>query len=114
MTTLPTTLNVDTHGYPHDDALASIRDARPTMAEAALWLRETLPDLISEMGYGLVDREYYAQGPRSTYGITVYTGGWSGMEELMGAVMSNNALAYYWQSTHRGGRYVFEVPARVE
>ena len=112
--TLPTTLELDEYGYPPDEWLASIRDARPTMAEAAQWMRETLPDLVDTVGYGRVTVEFFPQAEHSAHELRIATGGWSGMEDLMSAVMSNIALVYYWQSTHRGGLYVFQMPVKVQ
>ena len=112
--TLPTTLELDEYGYPPDEWLASIRDARPTMAEAAQWMRETLPDLVGKVGYGRVAFDTYSTPTGPVHELRIATGGWSGMEDFLSAVMSNVALAYYWQSTHRGGLYVFQVPVGGE
>lgn len=114
MTTLPTSLELDQYGYPPEEWLASIRDARPTMAEAAQWMRETLPDLVANVGYGRVTMDFFPQAQHSVHELRIATGGWSGMEDLMSAVMGNIALVYYWQSTHRGGLYVFQVPVKVQ
>ncbi len=109
--TLPTKLSLDEYGYPPDEWLASIRDARPTMEEAKKWMRDTLPDLVRKVGYGRVTMDFFPQAEHSVYELRIATGGWSGTEDLLSAVMSNVALAYYWQSTHRGGLYVFQIPA---
>lgn len=46
-------------------------------------------------------------------GCTVYemsTGGWSGNESLVGALMENHLWwAFNWYSSRRGGHYVFKV-----
>jgi hypothetical protein len=110
--TLPTTLELDEYGYPHDEWLASIRDARPAMADAAQWMRETLPDLVSKVGYGRVTMDFFPQAEHSVYELRIATGGWSGMEDLMDAITGNWRLMYFWESTHRGGLYVFRVPVR--
>lgn len=40
----------------------------------------------------------------------VSTGGWSGNEEIIGAMMENHFLwGQVWESTRRGGHYVFLV-----
>jgi hypothetical protein len=47
------------------------------------------------------------------YGSTSYhvsTAGWSGNEEILGAMVKNRPLwSDTWYSTRRGGHYVFEV-----
>ena len=41
----------------------------------------------------------------------ISTGGWSGNEDILGAMQENAVLwLMTWQSTRRGGHYVFEVP----
>lgn len=38
------------------------------------------------------------------------TGGWSGNEDVIGAMEKTMFWAMYWESSHRGGLYVFIVP----
>jgi hypothetical protein len=43
--------------------------------------------------------------------VFISTGGWSGNEELIGAMRENVAVsALCWQSSHRGGYFEFELP----
>lgn len=51
-------------------------------------------------------------GIRKTNGkIYMSTGGWSGNESIIGAMMENFILwGRCWQSSRRGGHYVFEMP----
>jgi len=41
----------------------------------------------------------------------LHTGGWSGNEEIIGAMMNNNIFwMICWVSNKRGGHYIFELP----
>ena len=41
------------------------------------------------------------------------TGGWSGNEEIIGALQENVILwAFYWVQSRRGGHYIFEFPMK--
>lgn len=88
----------DADGYPTDATLRTIRrwpwqDLRGLFAYvAAAW---RYPDYVRHRGR----RWRFA------------TGGWSGNESLMAALMENRmARALAWQSSHRGGKTVWEVP----
>lgn len=40
--------------------------------------------------------------------LELATGGWSGNEDIIGALMDNLMFhALYWQSSHRGGKHIF-------
>ena len=46
---------------------------------------------------------------RSRYEIA--TGGWSGCEDIIAAMVKNTMLwLLTWQSSHRGGLHIFELP----
>ena len=46
--------------------------------------------------------------------IEAATGGWSGNESLIGAMAENGIIwAVCWQSSHRGGLYVFDIPENL-
>lgn len=43
--------------------------------------------------------------------VEIATGGWSGVEEIISALMDNHIFwATCWQSSHRGGLVVFKLP----
>ena len=43
--------------------------------------------------------------------VVFATGGWSGNESIMAAMCDNKVLwILLWESSHRGGRYVFRLP----
>lgn len=42
--------------------------------------------------------------------LKMATGGWSGNESIIAAMISNYVLwGYHWKSSHRGGLYVFDI-----
>ena len=44
--------------------------------------------------------------------MTFATGGWSGNEDIIGALMENvMAQAMLWQSSHRGGKFIYGLRA---
>lgn len=44
--------------------------------------------------------------------LHIATGGWSGCESIIGAFKENRIFwAMRWISSHRGGKYVFEITA---
>lgn len=43
--------------------------------------------------------------------VEIATGGWSGVEDIISALMDNHIFwAICWQSSHRGGLSVFKLP----
>lgn len=42
--------------------------------------------------------------------LELHTGGWSGNEEIIGALTKNHFWFFYWQKSERGGHYYFEIP----
>jgi acid stress-induced BolA-like protein IbaG/YrbA len=87
--------------YPSEETLRSI-SSRPAFARGEC--RAVLADaegLWSDYGAIRLD------GDRFTF----VTGGWSGNDEIIDAMRSNQIFWHQcWESTHRGGKYVFELP----
>ena len=45
--------------------------------------------------------------------IKFATGGWSGNEEIIGAMRSNYGIwSLLWESSHRGGLHIFHKPGK--
>lgn len=89
----------DADGYPTEETLQAIRDWKGEGGFAALFafIREAwyYPDYWTTEGM-----EHHAS-----------TGGWSGNEDLIGALQANCvAWSLCWWSSQRGGRYVFRIP----
>ena len=87
----------DSDGYPTDETLNAIR----------AWPENDLNGLIDFLricfeGYGRV----WLPSPHH---FALATGGWSGNEEIIGALQENHVFwMTYWESSHRGGKYVFK------
>lgn len=90
-------------GYPDEAELARVRN----------WpLTENWRPLIDfvRARWALTD----APEPEVIDGATFYafhTGGWSGNEDLIGALHSNPAFwLVCWERSHKGGKHVFRLP----
>jgi hypothetical protein len=106
MSELPGLLDGD--GYPTDEALAAIKawpitHVRPMSDHVALF--DYVRDAFSGYGYfGVTDEP---EGKRIYH---VSTGGWSGCEDVIGALQENLLFwSLAWASSRRGGHYEFEV-----
>lgn len=92
-------------GYPEDAELEQIR----TWSPGPKWSG-------SEPWLGILGLVYDAwnhdMGRADWSGqiLTLVTGGWSGNEEVLGALEDNRcARSMLWLSSHRGGRYTFGI-----
>jgi hypothetical protein len=105
----PTDLEIE-DGYPNDARVdeigcVSIRDARR-------WLREVMPDAINSLPCGHAEVEPFVDDyGKPSVRITVVTGGWSGVESTIDAVLEHVIMRQCLRETKRGGLYVFEVRA---
>lgn len=104
-------LEIDKDGYPDEGIIEEIR-ALP-FEHARQFLREDFPLLAKELPCSSI-RVKEVQDDDSLHGkeleIIFTTGGWSGCEDFISAVLGNFLLrVYYWQ-WNRGGRHVFRVP----
>jgi hypothetical protein len=101
----------DNHGYPTDDELDTIRMFDPRGHPRAWfdliktvwwypewgWREEILP-----AGFYGPDR-----APQRTTTLYLSTGGWSGNEEIIDYMHENPLWLQTWESTRRGGHYMF-------
>ena len=98
---------IDSDGYPTEQSVAALEAWRPTsFDDAGLFVGWDLPEIWERTGYGTarvaIDKDGQAH-------IFYSTGGWSGNEELMGAVMGNFLCSYHWNAHFSGGHYIFET-----
>jgi hypothetical protein len=101
---------VDNDGYLEDEWLETLRRRPFSAKEAAQFLVETFPKAVRLMWCPSVEVTEESDGIQDCWKIRFATGGWSGAEELIDAV-----LAHFWMRHHhtvwkRGGLYIFEVP----
>ena len=87
----------DRSGYPTGGTLADLRTLPWTVAAVEFL------DAAWNHDYGgaqtILDEELH-----------LATGGWSGNEDVISALMESPFWAQGWQSSHRGGLYVFRMP----
>lgn len=97
---------LDDDGYPTDEAISLIKTWTGTP-------RTLVDDLIEPIfgAYGSVrvepDRDDF---DRAVVRVILVTGGWSGCEEVIGALPHSCFGFAWWRSDERGGRHVYEVP----
>ncbi len=91
-----------TDNYPDDDELEKIINWKPD-DKAFKDLMEYVYELwhLKKWGFKQEGNTYY-----------ISTGGWSGNESIIDALTENNFMFWVvcWQSSKRGGHYVFEIP----
>ena len=83
--------------YPTDEQLKKIRKWSHNDFKGMFYFINNIWN--KDYGYSLIYSDQFFQ---------LYTGGWSGNEDILRAMSENIAWwASYWQSSHRGGKYVF-------
>lgn len=101
-------LGLDDDGYPDDASLEAIK----AWDGPARVLFDAIRDIWEYADIGYFQQEEGIDQPHDEP-CTIYrlhTGGWSGNESIIGALMANFAIWHRcWVSTTRGGHYVFHV-----
>ena len=91
-----------THRYPTDEDLKKIREWPIKKTDDCYKLIEFVEKIWWLPEWGI----WRSKGNK----IHMSTGGWSGNEEIMGAVSSNTMFwVFAFQSHRRGGHYIFQV-----
>lgn len=83
--------------YPDDNEIQRIKD----------WPLEDVMGLI-EFVKSIWHWRDYAE--RNGNKFELHTGGWSGNEEIIEALMDTMFWSMCWESSRRGGHYYFEIP----
>lgn len=98
---------VDDDGYPTECGIAAVQVFHGSPA--------ALVDLLEQMWWTptlmTVDEWLDAQ-LRVVVRVSLVTGGWSGNEQLIDALGGSMFHLRFWESSHRGGLHVYEVPKR--
>ena len=98
---------LDEDGYPTDNALDKIANWDFNDPEGWFKCIESIWYLRSCV-WSEVRKAYLDSPDKIEYHIS--TAGWSGNEDIIGAMQKNKILWYYtWVQTRRGGHYIFEV-----
>lgn len=100
--------DVTDDGYPTSTAISNLYQFTRTIEE----LIETVADLSNQMGYGTV---LVTTNSDQSQTVELVTHGWSGMEEIC-AVLNRPSCMFHilcWESSHRGGKTVYRVPAHL-
>jgi hypothetical protein len=92
-------IEIDSDGYPTPDSVAEVEGWELEDGEMSALL-DAVADYFNDCGYGRARR----RGNVWRFA----TGGWSGCEELIGALPAI-VVAVAWRSSHRGGLHVYAL-----
>lgn len=97
-------------GYPSEEKLEEVRLI--AWKDARRWLHDEFPRIWASLYYEdsvTVSEDEVAPGC-PVLRVRVATGGWSGYEDLIEAVLSHHIMRSYLRETLSGGAYTFFVP----
>jgi hypothetical protein len=96
---------VDDHGYPTEWGLQQLRQFHGTPLQFVDLIRGLwwVPTPVS------IDELVNADG-KAVVRVRLVTGGWSGNEEVISGLRYTFFHVFYWESSHRGGLHIYEVP----
>ena len=100
----PTNLQVSWDGYPNDDRVEEITLVAATRCRE--WLHDVLPE-VWKIGYR---GKVHIEDSEHSRDVYVSTGGWSGCESVIDAILRNFFMRYYLTTSTTGGGYIFTVP----
>jgi len=102
---------IDASGYPTEELLAELRGdvgehdsgrlPERTVDDVCDDLLARAAEAINATGYGRAWQEVGF--------LRIATGGWSGCEDIVEALMGNIFGRMRWESSHRGGLHVFKL-----
>ena len=101
---------MEEYEYPTDEQLDRIKQW-DTLAIGVKPLVEYVESLWWAPDWGFKLRDGYIQWDRRrAKKLELHTGGWSGNEDIIGALRSSFFWFLYWQKSLRGGHYWFTIP----
>lgn len=96
----------DKHGYPTSKEIAKLKKhAGAIGAECAELDTDKLLNLLRDIWRY---PDFIKENGRH---LELHTGGWSGNEEIIGALQESMFWLTAWRKSERGGHYYFELPA---
>ncbi len=101
-------------GYPTDESIERLIKANLSRNDAARFLIEELPEIAKSIPYLSVEIQEGVDETfknRKIFVVEFHTLGWSGAEDLIGAMLRNFFIESFSASWKRGGHYYFKVPA---
>ncbi len=96
---------LDEYGYPTEEALEKIKE----------WPDDDMPGLIGFVKelWWMPDWGWHEKNEDDHIHYLISTGGWSGNEDLIGAMGSNQMFwLFCWYSSRVGGHFQFKVKVR--
>lgn len=97
---------LDENNYPDEESLKQIKDWDVLTKSV-----QNLLDLVYE-NTNWADRQIHQSGKR-VIRYEYHTGGWSGNEDVIGALHQNFLFwSMFWEKTTRGGHYWFRINLR--
>lgn len=95
----------DSNGYPTDTALLNLETFYGSPSELFAYVQELMRN-----GSARVEDAKNDWG-KDRKKITVVTMGWSGCESVVSALHKTLFHYSFWESSHRGGLFTYDVPA---
>ena len=93
---------LDVNGYPDEASLKAIKEW-----DILKQGTDGLLELVRE-NTNWADRQIHITGKR-VIRFEYHTGGWSGNEDVIGALQENFFWFLFWQKSTRGGHYYFRI-----
>lgn len=101
-------------GYPTDESIERLEKHEFDLGGAKEFLTVDLPEIAKGISCLSVDTEETADDwGKPVTRIRYVTGGWSGAEDLIHAMLGHFLIKYHHVMWQRGGLFVFEVPTAI-
>jgi hypothetical protein len=99
-------------GYPTEAGIKKLLSFKGTPRQmiefiSSMWW----PQAESTATFDAVEEDEFGQ-PKELYKWRIATGGWSGNEDIISNLAETFFWMRFWQSTHRGGGYIFYIPRK--
>ena len=114
----------DDDGYPTEEEIKQVELLAGKFGGAGipdLWKPEICQKVLDHLQaiwhwpeWGFMLKEGQDDFKKPCMKLELHTGGWSGNEEVMGALEGTFFWVLFWEHSRRGGHYYFEIPKREE